>query len=477
MKASYVVSLAILAGVMLVPATGLAQGDDERSLEKCQKTAGKEIGKYAAAYQKTVAKCLDKIAKELIKDVEVDASGAAKPCVSALRKLENSDKPDKELAAKTSDKIGKRCDPTHEKFSGAHTAQDVLGDMAGATVAGDAIEAEELGEWCDSFGVGGGSIGSVQDWIDCQLAAATCQARQQLVAEYPNVLTWLNEVRDEIVALDGGCDSSCAGCNDLKNEDACSAVDALELAIDGGTDDDLPDIACGPSTCGNGVVEIGESCDGSDLNGETCTTFGFAAGGTLACTDECELHASSCGASGIPSRFRDNGDLTATDLVSGLTWEMKVATVGSIHAESTPFAWTSTGTAPDGSAFEAFLVTLNSRCDDDEATPCTTDDDCSGAPDDFASNDLCGHAGHRDWRLPTLPELRGLLTEPHSLGTCPPPCLAPELPGLTSLNTYWTSTEVSSDPTLAWGVTFSNGFIGNGSKFGSNRLRAVRGGS
>nr|MBA4404985.1 hypothetical protein [Nanoarchaeum sp.] len=39
--------------------------------------------------------------------------------------------------------------------------------------------------------------------------------------------------------------------------------------------------------CGNNNVEGSEVCDGSDLNGQTCVSQGFSAGGTLACNNYC----------------------------------------------------------------------------------------------------------------------------------------------------------------------------------------------
>lgn len=48
-----------------------------------------------------------------------------------------------------------------------------------------------------------------------------------------------------------------------------------------------------PPVCGNGIVETGESCDGSNLNGQTCVSLGFA-GGTLACSGTCSFDTSGC---------------------------------------------------------------------------------------------------------------------------------------------------------------------------------------
>ena len=50
--------------------------------------------------------------------------------------------------------------------------------------------------------------------------------------------------------------------------------------------------ACLKTVCGNNKVETGEQCDGTALNGKSCTSEGFT-GGTLKCTN-CNLDTSSC---------------------------------------------------------------------------------------------------------------------------------------------------------------------------------------
>ena len=47
------------------------------------------------------------------------------------------------------------------------------------------------------------------------------------------------------------------------------------------------------TVCGDGIVESPEQCDGSSLNGASCTTQGFT-GGTLSCSFACEFNTSSC---------------------------------------------------------------------------------------------------------------------------------------------------------------------------------------
>ncbi len=50
-----------------------------------------------------------------------------------------------------------------------------------------------------------------------------------------------------------------------------------------------------PNNCGNGMIDSGESCDGSNLNGKTCATLGQGFdGGTLSCSSACTFNTSAC---------------------------------------------------------------------------------------------------------------------------------------------------------------------------------------
>jgi hypothetical protein len=48
-----------------------------------------------------------------------------------------------------------------------------------------------------------------------------------------------------------------------------------------------------PLLCGNGKLDPGEPCDGADLAGKDCSSFGLAAG-TLACSDHCTFFLAGC---------------------------------------------------------------------------------------------------------------------------------------------------------------------------------------
>lgn len=54
----------------------------------------------------------------------------------------------------------------------------------------------------------------------------------------------------------------------------------------------------GAAVCGNGVLEAGEVCDGTDLGGQTCTSAIGHLQGQLACTAECRLDLTDCSTCG-----------------------------------------------------------------------------------------------------------------------------------------------------------------------------------
>jgi len=52
--------------------------------------------------------------------------------------------------------------------------------------------------------------------------------------------------------------------------------------------------------CGDGVIQIGEECDGSNVNGQSCTGKGFFSG-ALSCNSNCTLNTSACVSAPPPS--------------------------------------------------------------------------------------------------------------------------------------------------------------------------------
>jgi subtilisin family serine protease len=71
-------------------------------------------------------------------------------------------------------------------------------------------------------------------------------------------------------------------------------------------------------TCGDGIVDTGEACDGSDLDGESCTSLGYT-GGTLSCSGSCTFVTSGC-TSGTSDPDNGGGSFSP-----GLTRSLEIA--------------------------------------------------------------------------------------------------------------------------------------------------------
>jgi len=97
--------------------------------------------------------------------------------------------------------------------------------------------------------------------------------------------------------LPDGCDSRCDAGGNTCTE---TPVDPVNFCCGDGTcggpeDGNSCALDCGPPpVCGNNVLEAGESCDGTDLGGMSCSDYGYT-GGTLTCTSDCQnFDTSSC---------------------------------------------------------------------------------------------------------------------------------------------------------------------------------------
>ncbi|HYD49915.1 MAG TPA: hypothetical protein VEB21_16270, partial [Terriglobales bacterium] len=332
-------------------ATAPASG--QASLDKCQKEAANQSAKFVGGVTKAVATCLQKISGVVVKKNDAIA-GAAKSCAGAFRKLENSEAPGKALFAKAEAKIRLKCDPAANASLG-HSAAQVLN----LSLMPRGLEAKGLDSWCVHFG-GDGSIDTVAEWIDCQLQAGLCQARQQLALEYPRVLEWANGVETEIAALGA----------QPKLTDALVAVQDLIAAVDRFANNQIT-INCGPgiNTCGNGVKDGIDDCDGADLGAASCGSVGFRSG-TLSCQPDCHFDVSGCVTGAFPATGQtisyqagddgdvelgaaaalvDNGDGTITDNRTGLMWEKKDRS-GGLHDRGNTYHWDH-ATNPDTTDF------------------------------------------------------------------------------------------------------------------------------
>jgi hypothetical protein len=160
---------------------------------------------------------------------------------------------------------------------------------------------------------------------------------------------------------------------------------------------------------------------------------------------------------GAPMRFIDNRDGTVTDSNTGLMWEKKCDGCGGLHDWDGTFSW-----RRDGSPVNIWAWTEQVNQEDGK-----------------------GFAGYRDWRIPDVKELQGIVDYERfnpSVGPvfdgdrCGQGCddLTDPACSCTALGNYWTSTTLVDDPERAFLVNLNLGLVGDSGKQSGAAVRAVR---
>jgi hypothetical protein len=199
---------------------------------------------------------------------------------------------------------------------------------------------------------------------------------------------------------------------------------------------------------------------------------GDSGSGGLVCTAAPNLFlvTAANGTQTCQPRYVYNGDWTVTDNQTGLMWEVKfdpsvpiVCLLGdpscppdAHHDVNNTYTWSAiSSTDPTGTLYTDFLQNLNGLND-------------SGGTSCFA--------GHCDWRIPSVGELRSIL--PGQYPSCSSPCAPdPTVFGPTRPNFYWSSSASAGNAGSAWFVEFFGGLVGNFfTTTSANSARAVRGG-
>ncbi len=111
-----------------------------------------------------------------------------------------------------------------------------------------------------------------------------------------------------------------------------------------------------PIVCGNGVMEVGEVCDGTDLDGRDCLDQGFD-GGELVCGGDCTFDSSACTTCG--NGVCEEGEVTAClrDCVINASVAAGSAHTCGLAADSTVWCWGDNGDGQLGDGtYEVRLV-------------------------------------------------------------------------------------------------------------------------
>jgi hypothetical protein len=160
-------------------------------------------------------------------------------------------------------------------FGGCAEAEVVCGDDLRASI--ETCDGSDLaGSTCQSLGFDAGELGCKSD---CSFDLAGC----------------FDEPDPEPDCGDGAIDGEeeCDG-DDLGVE-SCATLgfDAGELACSATCTFDDSGCELSMGRCGDGAIDAGEACDGTNLDGASCDSLGFAEG-ALACTAECTFDTTDC---------------------------------------------------------------------------------------------------------------------------------------------------------------------------------------
>lgn len=88
--------------------------------------------------------------------------------------------------------------------------------------------------------------------------------------------------------------SAYASCERGRWTEVCQCITAVPPPMISPASNGAAGRAAAPSSCGDGLVQGGEQCDGTNLGGLSCKSLGFQAGGQLQCGPVCTVDTTDC---------------------------------------------------------------------------------------------------------------------------------------------------------------------------------------
>jgi hypothetical protein len=146
--------------------------------------------------------------------------------------------------------------------------------VAGAVDAGAAVTAAQK---CLAS-----KLKEMGKYDNCRLKA---EAKAVLKQAPPDYSKCTNKLSTKWPAIEAKANGECPTIGDQP---------ALQSESDNHTDTVVALLTPPPPSCVDGTLDLGEQCDGADLNGWTCQSLGAGDSGVLACDGSCQLDTSGC---------------------------------------------------------------------------------------------------------------------------------------------------------------------------------------
>jgi hypothetical protein len=176
--------------------------------------------------------------------------------------------------------------------------------------------------------------------------------------------------------------------------------------------------------------------------------------GCTAAIDDAVVYQSAWTCRSALPHYVDNGDGTVTDSKTRLMWEKKTtACAGEVTCRDDTYTWSTGDNNPDGTLYSTFLPAMNGELY-------------------FGGSYTC-FSGYCDWRIPTINELRSLLSAgfPNcTSSSCFDPIFGPTQP------VYWSSSPLPGNAGNAWVIDLGDGVVAGTNETITHFARAVRGG-